>query len=138
MLVSALAFVAAPWGAAQTQPVDLVLNNGAVITVDARDSVAEAVAITGGKIVAVGSNARVKAFIGEKTQVIDLHGRTATPGLIDTHVHFAEAADVLDLGDPSIKNRAFAASAGTRGNSRSGATSPPPTSTRPRPTGPCT
>jgi predicted amidohydrolase YtcJ len=106
MLVSALAFVAAPWGAAQTQPVDLVLNNGAVITVDARDSVAEAVAITGGKIVAVGSNARVKAFIGEKTQVIDLHGRTATPGLIDTHVHFAEAADVLDLGDPSIKNMA--------------------------------
>jgi predicted amidohydrolase YtcJ len=83
----------------QTPPADLVLTNGTVITVDARDSVAQALVVRTGKIVFVGSSAGAKAYIGEKTEVIDLHGRTATPGLIDTHVHFSEPADNLDLGD---------------------------------------
>jgi len=47
--------------------------------------VAQAVAITGGKIVAVGSNDVVRARIGSATQTINWRGRTATPGLIDTH-----------------------------------------------------
>lgn len=84
---------------------ELVLTNGKILTVDARDSVAQAVAIAGGKILAVGSAAEMKSRIGPQTQVIDLKGRTATPGLIDTHVHFSEA-DVLyllDLSDPAIK-----------------------------------
>jgi predicted amidohydrolase YtcJ len=83
----------------QTPPADIVLTNGTVITVDARDSIAQAVAIAGTKIVFVGSSGDAKRFIGEKTEVIDLHGRTATPGLIDTHVHFSESADNLDLGE---------------------------------------
>src|SRR5262245_32239367 len=83
----------------QTPPADIVLTNGTVITVDARDSVAQAVAIRGSKIVFVGSSADARKFVGEKTEVIDLRGRTATPGLIDTHVHFSEPADNLDLGD---------------------------------------
>src|SRR6476659_3486001 len=83
----------------QVPPADLVLNNGTVLTVDARDSVAQAVAIRGGKIVFVGSTAGSRAYVGAATQVIDLAGRTATPGLIDTHVHFSEGADNLDLGD---------------------------------------
>jgi predicted amidohydrolase YtcJ len=87
-------------------PADLVLTDGTVITVDARDSVTEALAVTGGKIVFVGRSADAKRYVGEHTQVIDLHGRTATPGLIDAHCHFSEAADQLDLGDPSIKNMA--------------------------------
>jgi predicted amidohydrolase YtcJ len=84
---------------------DLVLTNGKVLTVDARDSVAQAVAVSGGKIVAVGTNEDVKARIGASTQVIDLRGRTATPGLIDIHVHFTQAAQTtsIDLGDPSVK-----------------------------------
>jgi adenine deaminase len=57
---------------AQATPADLVLTNGIVITVDPRDSVAEAVAVRGGKIVFVGTSARAKAYVGEKTQVIDL------------------------------------------------------------------
>ena len=97
-LLASLA-VAAVLPSAQTMPADLVLTNGIVITVDPRDSVAEAVAVRGGKIVFVGTSARARAYVGEKTEVIDLHGRAATPGLIDTHVHFSEAADNLDLGD---------------------------------------
>jgi predicted amidohydrolase YtcJ len=85
-------------------PADLVLTNGTVLTVDAKDSVAEALAVTGGGIVFVGRSADVKKYIGASTQVIDLHGRTATPGLIDAHCHFSEAGDQLDLGDPNIKN----------------------------------
>jgi predicted amidohydrolase YtcJ len=83
----------------QVAPADLVLTNGVVITVDPRDTVAQAVAVRAGKIVFVGSSAGVQAFVGDRTEVVDLHGRTATPGLIDTHVHFSEAADTLDLGD---------------------------------------
>ena len=89
---------------AQTTPADLVLRNGKILTVDARDSVAQAVAIAGGKIVAVGSNDDVRARIGPATQVIDLGGRTVTPGLIDTHVHFSEVDKLfsVDLSDPSV------------------------------------
>jgi predicted amidohydrolase YtcJ len=90
---------------AQT-PVDLVLINGAVLTVDRSDSVAQAVAITAGKIAAVGTTAQIKAMTGPKTEVVDLRGRAVTPGLIDTHVHFS-AADALfsvDLGDAAVKS----------------------------------
>jgi predicted amidohydrolase YtcJ len=90
---------------AQAQaPADLVLNNGKIITVDARDSIAQAVAITAGRIVAVGTNDDVRARIGSRTDVIDLHGRTATPGLIDTHVHFSEVGVLfaVELSDRSI------------------------------------
>jgi len=91
--------VAAPPQTSQMAPADLVLTNGAIITVDPADRVAQAVAVRGGKIVFVGSTAGVRAYVGPATQVIDLAGRAATPGLIDTHVHFSEAADNLDLGD---------------------------------------
>jgi predicted amidohydrolase YtcJ len=85
---------------------DLVLRNGRIITVDAADSITEAVAIAGGKIVAVGSNADVQARIGSATQVLDLRGRTATPGLIDTHVHFSETDSLfsVELSDVSVTN----------------------------------
>ena len=85
--------------ASQAPTADTVLLNGTVITVDPRDSIAEAVAIANGKIAFVGSTAEARSRVGDKTQVIDLAGRTATPGLIDTHVHFSEPADNLDLGD---------------------------------------
>lgn len=87
-------------------PADLVLTNGTVITVDTKDTIMEALAVTGGKIVFVGKSADAKKYIGGHTRVIDLQGRTATPGLIDAHCHFSESADQLDLGDPAIRNMA--------------------------------
>jgi predicted amidohydrolase YtcJ len=92
---------AAPLGAQPPPAADLVLINGTILTVDANDTVAQAVAVAGGKIVAVGSTDAVRSRVGAGTQVIDLRGRTATPGLIDSHVHFSEADALfsVDLSD---------------------------------------
>ena len=86
----------ASWVPAQTQPpADLVLLNGKIITVDPRDTIVEAVAITAGRIVAVGPTADIKARASAATQVIDLGGRAVTPGLIDAHVHFTRGRRAL-------------------------------------------
>src|SRR5690348_10953010 len=85
-------------------PADLILTNGKVLTIDSADSTARALAIANGKIVAVGSDDRVGAFRGPRTIAVDLNGRTVTPGLIDSHVHFSEAAALytIDLGDGNV------------------------------------
>jgi len=71
---------------------DLVLIHGHILTVDANDSVAQALAIQHGVIVKVGSDAEVLELAGKSpgVRIIDLQGHTATPGLIDTHAHIAE------------------------------------------------
>ena len=68
---------------------DVILTNGHIITEDSRGSVVEAVAIRQGRLVAVGTNAQILPMADKATRVIDLHGRTATPGLIDAHAHLA-------------------------------------------------
>ena len=78
-----------PGAAAQTPAADLVLLHGHILTVDSKDSVAQAIAIRQGVIVKVGTDAEVQQFAGRAVRVIDLHGHTATPGLIDTHAHIA-------------------------------------------------
>ena len=77
---------------AQNPAADLVLIHGHVLTVDSNDSVAQAIAVRHGVIVKVGTDAEVLEFAGNAPgiRIIDLHGRTATPGLIDTHAHIAD------------------------------------------------
>ncbi|MED4783100.1 amidohydrolase [Brevibacillus choshinensis] len=66
---------------------DTVFLNGQVITVDADNSVAEAVAVKDNLIVGVGTNAEVERFITAQTKVIDLQGKSLLPGFIDAHLH---------------------------------------------------
>src|SRR5262249_10564890 len=78
-------------------PPDTILVNGHVVTVDARFSIAEAVAIAGGRFTAVGSNADIRKLAGPKTSTIDLRGQTVIPGLADDHLHDAGGGPGLDL-----------------------------------------
>ena len=69
------------------QTADTVLLNGRVWTIDAQDSIAEAIAVRDGLIQAVGSDDDIRPLVGAKTETIDLAGRSVTPGLIDPHNH---------------------------------------------------
>ena len=66
---------------------DIAFKNGSVITVNAKDEIAQAVGVKGNKIVFVGTNEEIDQLIDEKTQVIDLKGRTLMPGINDSHYH---------------------------------------------------
>lgn len=79
---------------------DLVLRGGTVATVDADNTMAEAVAIDDGWIVAVGGDADVDSYIGAETEVIELDGRLAIPGFIEGHGHYMSLGNsktILDL-----------------------------------------
>jgi predicted amidohydrolase YtcJ len=70
-----------------SEPADIVLRGGAIYTVDAARSWAEALAIRETKIVFVGSDADAASFVGPATTVIQLDGRMALPGFQDSHIH---------------------------------------------------
>jgi len=72
---------------AQQGPPDLILSNGKIITVDERFTIAQAVAVRGNQIVAVGTNQDVNRLAAAATRRIDLRGRSVIPGLIDNHMH---------------------------------------------------
>jgi len=98
VLLAAFLCLSVLWLHAQqqgTQQADWVLHSGKILTVDNNFSTAEAVAIGGNKILAVGSSADILKLSGPTTQVIDLKGRAVVPGLVDTHRHmyaYAEGA----------------------------------------------
>lgn len=71
------------------QTADLVLHGGKVVTVDSGTPDGEAIAVLDGRVLAVGTDAEIDAFIGGGTEVIDLNGQLAIPGFIDSHVHFS-------------------------------------------------
>lgn len=91
---------------AQTiQPATLVLRNGKIVTVDTAIPEAQAIAIRGDRIAAVGTNDSIQRYVGPATQVIDLRGQLAIPGLIESHGHFmglGQSKMTLDLMD--VKN----------------------------------
>ena len=75
------------------EPVDTVLFNGKIVTVDETFSIAEAVAIRGERISAVGSDDEILVQAGPDTRTVDLAGRTVIPGLIDNHNHVIRATE---------------------------------------------
>jgi len=84
---------------------DIVYVNAVVITVDSLNTIAEAVAVKDGKILAVGSNKEVNNYKGDSTEVVDLQGKFLLPGFIDPHSHFmaAFAAELsTDISSPPI------------------------------------
>ena len=78
-------------------PADTILVNGHVVTVDTRFSIAQAVAIAGGRFTAVGEDAAIRRLAGPRTTTIDLHGQTVIPGLADGHLHDAGGGPGVDL-----------------------------------------
>jgi predicted amidohydrolase YtcJ len=89
----------------------MILAGGKIITLDARDSSAEALAIRDGRISAIGSSAHIRALAGPQTVVVDLAGRTVIPGLIDSHIHAIRDAlyytTLVDWGDIADLNGAL-------------------------------
>ncbi len=92
-LCAAVLSVGASMAHAQEPVADLILTNGKIVTVDDRFTIAQAVAIKGQRIVAVGKPADIRKHAGKDTKVIDLKGRTVIPGLIDNHAHFIRVAE---------------------------------------------
>jgi predicted amidohydrolase YtcJ len=107
-LSALLASVVLACAAFAADPADAIYHGGSIITVDDKNPTAEALAVKGGKIVAVGKKADVLAMQGEKTKLIDLKGRALLPGFIDSHSHLinvgvqAAVANVLPLPDGRV------------------------------------
>jgi predicted amidohydrolase YtcJ len=104
---------------ADAEAADLVLTGGVLRTMVPDRPLAEAVAIRGGRIVAVGTAGAVSTRIGPRTRVVDLRGRTVTPGLVDAHCHLyglgtsLETLALRGLSSPqAVAERVAAATAG--------------------------
>ncbi len=96
-LVVVCALLLPEWNQAQSQPAaDLIILNAKIWTVDKSLPTAQAVAVLGDRIVAVGLNTAVEAWRGPHTQVIDADGKLLLPGFNDAHVHFVSGGKQLD------------------------------------------
>jgi len=78
----------APASGPSVEPADLVVKGGRIATVNEQQPYAEALAVRGDRVVAVGTEQEIEAYLGEGTEVLDLEGRLAVPGLIEGHGHF--------------------------------------------------
>jgi predicted amidohydrolase YtcJ len=93
-LFGVLGFFATGLAAQQSGPAaDVIFHNGKVLTVDKSFSIAEAIAVRGNQIAAVGTNQQIMALSGPDTRVFDLKGKTVIPGLLNTHVHLNDDAE---------------------------------------------
>ena len=90
---------------AASGPADVVLTNGKIATVDERFTIAQAVAIKGQRVLAVGANADVEKLAGPATRRVDLGGRTVIPGLIDNHAHWIRFAEHDELRFDGVTSR---------------------------------
>jgi len=105
LILALLSLTASAQGAVTA---DTVLVNGKIITVDDQFNMAQAVAIKGTRILAVGTSDAVQKLSGPNTRIIDLKGRTVIPGLIDNHSHWIRAAEHDELRLDGVTSRAQA------------------------------
>jgi predicted amidohydrolase YtcJ len=86
---------------------DLVIHNGTIITLNEAKPIASALAIKDGKILQVGIYEELEHLLGEHSKKIDLHGKTAVPGFIDSHIHLISLGldmQVIDLSGTHTKS----------------------------------
>lgn len=95
----AFALLVASCGGSKENPADTVLRNAQVMTMDANNSVQQAVAVRDGKIVYVGTNSDADNWVGANTKVIDLGGRMLMPGFVDAHLHALSGGRALLMCD---------------------------------------
>jgi predicted amidohydrolase YtcJ len=109
LLAGGLVALSASLEGQQAAP-DLILSNGKIITVDDQFSIAQAVAVRGDRIAAVGTSQQIDRLAGPKTRRIDLQGKAVVPGLIDNHAHFQEegAYWTLELRLDGVESRKVA------------------------------
>ena len=82
---------------AQSKPTaELIIHNAKIWTVDPAHSEAEAVAVIGDRIAAVGTNQEIEAWRGPNTRIVDAGGKRLLPGFNDSHVHFTDGGAQLD------------------------------------------
>ena len=102
---------------AQQHAADIVITNAHVYTVDAKHPWAEAIAIRGEQIVAVGTSKEIAAYQGTSTKVIDAAGKLVLPGFTDCHIHFLDGAlslqrvhldDAKDVAEMQRRVKAYA------------------------------
>jgi hypothetical protein len=96
VLFSALPFGLARVAGAQTGPAEVIFRGGTVVTIEDAMPNAEAVAVAGGRILAVGTEAEVMALATDATRIVDLKGATLLPGFIDSHGHFMNALQIVN------------------------------------------
>lgn len=87
-LIGCAAILLLPVPEAHPEPPEMIYHNGVVLTMEAGQPRAEAIAVRSGRIVAVGDDDRVLALRESPTRVVDLGGRTVLPGFIDSHAHW--------------------------------------------------
>jgi predicted amidohydrolase YtcJ len=97
LLAGAAAISMLPAFAQRAITADLILSNGKIVTVDDRFTIAQAVAIKGNRIVAIGTNQEMERLAAPNARRINLRGRTVIPGLIDNHNHLLRAAATWPL-----------------------------------------
>jgi len=85
----------APLALAAQSPADLVLTNGRIYTVDNARPIVSALAVRGGRVIFVGSDAEARVLAAPSTRVIDLHGATVVPGIVDAHAHLLGLGNML-------------------------------------------
>src|SRR5262245_13527677 len=106
ILFASIVAALAGWSAAAgAQTADKIFLNGKIVTVDDRFAIAQALAVRGQRIIAVGAGADIEKLKGPATEILDLNVRTVMPGLIDNHAHWIRAAEHNELRFDGVTSR---------------------------------